>query len=125
MGVNLADALTRSGLLGAWELVSCTITRSDGQQQHPYGAAPRGLIAYTNDGWMSCQMEGGEVGYSAYYGPCTLDEAAETVTHHVRGSTHPFTNGEQQRTYQIDRLDLRLSARIGDGVIEVLWRRPK
>lgn len=125
MGVISSDALARSGLLGAWELVSCTITGSDSQIEHPYGTAPRGLIAYTIDCWMSCQMIGGALGYSAYYGPCSLDEAARIVTHHVRGSTHPFISGDQQRCYRVDGMVLHLSAQIGDGVIEVLWRRPR
>ena len=125
MGVISTDALARSGLLGAWELVSCTITDNDSQIEHPYGTSPRGLIAYTNDGWMSCQMIGGELGYSAYYGPCSLDEAAGIVTHHVCGSTHPFTSGDQTRCYLVDGLKLHLSAQIGDGVIEVMWQRPR
>lgn len=118
------EALVRLGLAGAWQLVSCTITHGDGQVEHPFGAAPNGLIAYTADGWMSCQMEGGPAGYSAYFGAVTVDEAAATVIHHVRGSSHPWISGDQPRHYRIAGDGLVLSAEAGGGLTEVVWRRP-
>lgn len=118
------EALVRAGLSGAWQLVSCTITHPDGRTEQPFGAAPRGLIAYTADGWMSCQMEGGPAGYSAYFGPVSVDQAAATVTHHVRGSSHPSLSGDQVRRYRVTGEGLLLSANLGDSLIEVAWRRP-
>ena len=45
-------------LIGAWQLRSCTSTLPDGTQEHMYGSAPIGVIMYTPDGWMSCDMAG-------------------------------------------------------------------
>ena len=46
-------------LVGAWELRSCTTSLPDGSKQYMYGSAPKGVIMYTPDGWMSCHMAGG------------------------------------------------------------------
>lgn len=124
MGVSVGEALSRCGLSGVWQLVSCTITHGDGRIEHPFGSEPRGLIAYTADGWMSCHMAGGAAGHTAYYGTVSVDEAAATVTHHVRGTSHPFTSGDQLRRYRVTGVELLLSAEMGDSLIEVFWRRP-
>lgn len=122
--MNSGEALARAGLIGAWELVSCISTYPDGQAEMPFGPSPRGLIAYTPDGWMSCQMEGEPAGYSAYYGSCTVDEEASVVTHHVRGSSSSLVGGDQRRAYAVQGDLLRLGAEMGGASIEVLWRRP-
>jgi len=118
------EALARAGLAGAWQLVSCTMTHPDGWIEHPFGPEPRGLIAYTADGWMVCQMAGEPAGHSAYYGRVSVDEAAATVTHHVEGASHPRLSGDQVRDYRVTGDELLLSAQSDDSLVEVLWRRP-
>lgn len=122
--MSVGEALARIGLSGAWQLVSCTITHGDGRIEHPYGSEPSGLIAYTVDGWMSCQMTGEPTGHTAYFGSVSVDEATATVTHHVRGASHPLISGDQARGYCITDGGLLLSAEIGDSLVEVFWRRP-
>lgn len=131
-------AAARAGLLGTWKLVGCTVTQADGASHHPYGAAPRGTIVYTSDGWMSCQMAPTEAGdpagnappgnsavtYSAYYGRFTIDEARHLVVHHVEGSSSTMVQGVQERHYTVDGNRLRLEAALGEAAVTVLWERP-
>src|SRR5947199_10423315 len=102
----------RDAVLGAWDLVSYTIEDSpSGNTTYPLGAAPVGLIMYTEDGYMSAQLmrsdrsttapsgSPGETaaaaesafatGYLAYSGPFQVDEATGTLYHQVRVSLFP------------------------------------
>lgn len=95
-------------LVGAWRLVSWQQETAAGVVDLPYGEMPEGQIIYTSNGQMSAHLmnpDGSLAGstasgadeilglvvqtYFAYYGTYTLDEAAGTVTHHVRGSLAP------------------------------------
>ena len=121
-------------LVGAWELRSCTSTLPDGSQERMYGSAPRGVIMYTPDGWMSCHMAGGGepdpnapmVVYSGYYGPVAMRPADSVVEHHVRHSTSEFMLGTvQERHYRIEGDTLILSAEMNGKRIEVVWSRDR
>jgi hypothetical protein len=121
-------------LVGAWELRSCISTLPDGSKEYMYGSAPKGVIMYTPDGWMSCHMAGGGdsdpnvemVIYSGYYGPVVMRPADKVVEHHVRHSTSDFMLGTvQERRYRVEGNSLVLSAELNGKAIEVAWSRDR
>jgi hypothetical protein len=49
--------ISKEQLSGTWELESWTIGYSDRDDfSYPYGEDPRGLLLYTEDGWMSASI---------------------------------------------------------------------
>ena len=115
---------------GVWRLVSYQAIMPDGSVRHPLGEDPVGRLTYDAEGRMAVQfmrrerpsfasgeMRGGTPeemktafhGYVAYYGTYSADEAAGTVTHHIKASLFPNWVGQsQQRTFELtgDRLTL-------------------
>jgi Lipocalin-like domain len=88
--------LLRNAILGSWELVSFVARdESTGDLRRPLGTNPRGLILYTDDGFMSAQLapenaEDTGVGeYIAYSGPFHVDEQASIVRHDMWMATMP------------------------------------
>ena len=95
----------REQMFGSWELQSRTVTRANGEAiaDPVLGAQPIGRLFYDASGHMALQMmrqgrpqaitepanpEDAKnarvvLGYDAYFGTFTVDEAAGTVTHHV------------------------------------------
>jgi hypothetical protein len=75
----------RNAAVGVWDLVSFVARdTATGEGRCPLGAAPRGLIRYTDGGHMSAQLaESGMAGYVAYGGRFSVDEATWTVTDDV------------------------------------------
>lgn len=85
----------RERLIGAWHLVRIEASGPDGKPSS--GPQPKGMLIYTRDGHMSVQLmypaSAGALsneyvlnGYEASFGSYDVNEAAHTVTHHVRGS---------------------------------------
>ncbi|CAJ1494110.1 lipocalin-like domain-containing protein [[Mycobacterium] kokjensenii] len=111
----------REALLGGWELVSMESRDvSTGAVTHPLGTAPRGLILYTADGYMSAQLTGDAdapmPGYIAYGGPFDVDEDTATVHHRVSMSILPeLLKTPQLRRARVDGDRLTLSARNTDA----------
>ncbi|WP_420108544.1 lipocalin-like domain-containing protein [Mycolicibacter arupensis] len=113
----------REALLGGWELSSFDSVDIDtGAVSHPLGTAPRGLILYTADGYMSAQLAGSSDAalptYIAYGGRFHVDEDTSTVHHVVSVSMLPeLLAGPQLRQARVegDRLTLSASA-TSDGV---------
>ncbi|CAN5687947.1 hypothetical protein BH11ACT6_BH11ACT6_50250 [soil metagenome] len=95
-------SLLRNRILGAWELV--TFDARDvvtGEVHRPLGREPRGLLLYTDDGFMSAQLapQGADAelrGYIAYSGPFHVDEDASAVHHDVRMATMPDLLSQKQ-----------------------------
>ncbi len=145
-----------NSLVGAWNLVSWVVTSPSGEVSYPYGQSPEGQIIYTDNGQMSAQLMHpgaalpdlaelspeeamGRVGrtFFAYHGTYSVDESAQTVTHHVLGSLAPTWVGtDQRREFEfLDSDRLRLTARtegdqaaedIGAGGTNVLiWERTR
>lgn len=137
--------------MGAWELVSYEVRGSDGDLlDRPLGTAPAGIIAYTEDGFMSAQLMsrdrpafdeadplGGTSeqtvaaarGYLAYAGPFELDEASGTFYHHVSVSLLPNWIGQPQiRHGHVGDGTLTLAADIDhagqSARATLVWRRP-
>ena len=132
-------------ILGRWRLVSIE-SRDDASKpwESRYGASPAGYIAYGPDGRMSVQIskmprpqfaskddwkassdEAREayLGYVAYFGTYSVDEAAGVIVHHVEASLRPSYAGTDQRrpaTLEGNRLIL------SDGkTFRVVWEREK
>jgi Lipocalin-like domain len=81
---------------------ACT---ADGLAGFSQGENPRGAILYTPDGYMSAQLAGPgpykdddrpDAYYVAYSGPYDVDQANQTVSHHVQVSVIPSWLGTTQ-----------------------------
>lgn len=116
---------------GAWVLKDWSATLPSGQQFHPYGESPRGLLHYGADGWMMVQMyrrvrpnfKGSDVmsgsleefrdaflGFAAYSGRYSIDRSRRRITHLVEGSWFPnWTDTELIRYYSWDDSELLLT----------------
>lgn len=128
----------RDALLGGWELSSFhSVDVATGAVSHPLGTAPRGLILYTGDGYMSAQLTGSAdaaapdeklPAYIAYGGRFRVDEDTATVHHEVSVSMLPeLLAAPQLRQASVDGDRLTLSATTtDDGATshnELVWVR--
>jgi hypothetical protein len=131
LGSALAACSTPSGssardqIAGSWELQSRTVKRAGGEviNDPVLGERPIGRLFYSASGHMALQMmRPGRpqaitepaapadaknarivLGYDAYFGTFTVDEAAGTVTHHVEGSLFPEDLGKDfVRRFRVD-----------------------
>jgi hypothetical protein len=94
----------RDRLIGGWRLTGFTET-AGAKTEHPLGDEPQGTILYTPDGYMSAQLAGPgpyddddqpDAYYIAYSGPYEVNEANQTVAHHVQVSVIPSWLGTTQ-----------------------------
>ena len=94
----------RDRMIGTWKLESRVTQKPDGSVTPLPGwdGAP-GYITYDRTGFMSVQFmqlsrtkENGVTGYTAYFGPYTVDESTRTVTHHIIGDINPEGVGASQ-----------------------------
>ena len=121
----------REAILGAWELESFAATDAlTGEERHPLGAAPRGLIMYTADGHMSAQLAESDMsGYVAYGGRFSVNEGTSTVHHDVTVSMLPeLLTQPQFRQAKVYGDVLTLSAASADAAgveanVRLVWRR--
>jgi len=120
-------------LHGAWRYVDATM---DGKSTRPNG---KGMIYYAPSGAMVCQVSPGNAvgkagakptadealaaldGYIAYFGTFTVDEAAQTVTHHRLGSVQPGDTADLVRRFSID--GDRLTLNPPGTAYHVIWER--
>ncbi len=103
----------RDAVLGAWELVSFVARDAGaGEDRHPLGNAPLGLILYTADGHMSAQLADSDMGgYISYGGRFSVDEETSTLRHDVTMSMMPELLTQPQFRYaSVDGDFLTLSA---------------
>ena len=103
----------RDAVLGGWELVSFVARNAaTGEDRHPLGLSPVGLILYTPDGHMSAQLAEPDMGgYISYGGRFSVDEETSTLCHHVAVSMMPELLAQPQfRHASIDGDLLTLSA---------------
>lgn len=140
-------------VVGAWNLISWEQRTGTGEVSYPHGDNPIGQIIYTENGQMSAQLMNPEatlldvtglsadellaqVGtmFFAYHGTYSVDEPAQTVTHHLQGSLYPTWVGtDQVREFEFLGDDvLQLTAIIEDRITEsagatgthvLLWER--
>lgn len=131
-------------LIGNWTLVSYDAVAPDGTRSLPFGQAV-GRLSYDEHGNMSGQVmrpgrapvtlaEGAQqvraayTGYIAYFGTYEVNDARDTVTHHVQGALNPsWVGGTQVRRMRFDgaRLELQADVRKGAQTIThiLTWRK--
>jgi hypothetical protein len=118
-------------LIGTWCLVSYEAQTSSGEIRYPLGQHVVGQLFYNVQRNMSAhvmridrptfasddsgagtdaEVRAAFEGHASYFGTCTIDPSARTVTHHVRGASYPNWMGHDQiRYYRIDGSHLVLS----------------
>lgn len=119
-----ATAQETPDLVGSWRLMSWTLANGAPRCSEEEGRVA-GLLVYTRDGYMSAQLGCAEIDvgdltglspqavtrrlsrrHFTYYGPYTLDEAAQAVIHHVEGaSSAPFVGSDQVRLFEFEGND--------------------
>jgi hypothetical protein len=135
----------RERLVGTWELVDFVSLEVDGSVIRPFGSAV-GRLMYDAAGNMAGQVmrpgraavdrgdaateqiRAAYTGYIAYFGRYEVNEAGDTVTHHVAGALNPaIVGGDQIRKMSFDGERLVLEAEVrrrGETIRQVLtWRR--
>jgi hypothetical protein len=122
----------RELLIGAWHLVSLEAPGPDGKLAAVPGL--KGMLVYTRDGHVSVQIMYPESqsslsndyvlnGYEASFGSYTLNEAAHTVTHHVKGSiTQGLLGKDLTRHYQLTHRRLIIRSVRSDEHWSVTWQ---
>jgi hypothetical protein len=130
----------RSRLIGVWKLRSCLRTFKGGRTEHPFGEKPVGRIEYDRAGRMSALLmrpgrqstlpPGTELdndavtGFVAYFGTFNVEEATQTVIHHVEASLSPSWVGtDLKRRFRFDASRLILTRPAPDSSDELVWER--
>ncbi len=141
--------ITKDDLVGTWQLESWSIGYSDRDDvSSPYGEDPRGLLLYTDDGWMSasiCRRERERLpedvsfrklpdaskaeafsSYFHYAGPYRVEDG--DVIHYVTQSLNPnFPGTEQLRHAELDGDTLVLTGKDSAGAVTrfhtLVWHR--
>lgn len=120
--ISLPHAAAADTLQGRWKLLAAEDLRANGEiGRLPWGAHPIGSIVVSG-GWcyvqiMSSDMPSFEAGeplgeqmkakllssYIAYSGPCTIDDAAGSVTLKVEAAWRPdYVGTEQKRFFRFE-----------------------
>jgi hypothetical protein len=131
----------REQIVGAWRLESRTVRKANGEVllDPVLGTQPIGRLFYDASGIMMLQMmrqgraqaigvpsnpEDAKnprivLGYDAYFGTFTVNEAEGTITHHVEGSLFPEDLGKDfTRLFKVegDTFTLSFTSKSSDGV---------
>ena len=134
-----ADA-SSPDIVGSWRLESWILANGRPRCSEEEGGVS-GQLVYTSDGHMSAQLGCAGIDTSdlsslspqavagrlsrrhfSYYGRYTLDPSAQTVTHHVEGSSSvPFVGSDQVRSFVFDGNDRIVLSPPGGG--QLLWLR--
>ncbi|MCH8810606.1 MAG: lipocalin-like domain-containing protein [Gemmatimonadetes bacterium] len=132
-----AKAQETGDLVGSWRLDSWTLANGMPRCSEEEGGAS-GQIIYSSDGHMSAQLGCQDMDIAdlssqaaqgaisrrhfSYYGRYTLDRSAQTVTHHVLGSSSvPFVGSDQVRSFVFEGPN-RLTLSPG-GAQRLVWLR--
>jgi len=142
----------REQIIGAWQLESRTVHKASGEivLDPVLGQQPIGRLFYDASGHMMLQMmrqgraqvisvpapQGAAsprivLGYDAYFGTFSVNEADATITHHVQGSLFPEDLGKDfRRSFRIEggTFTLSFTSKSPEGfdVTRTLrFRRPK
>jgi hypothetical protein len=128
---KMAHSQDLPNLLGTWRLVSFEARDLKGQLHYPLGKHVFGQLIYDAGGNMSAHVmrsdrplfvandpgrgTDAEVraafdGHASYFGTYTIDQATQTVTHHVQGAWYPnWIGNDQLRRFKFDGSRLVLS----------------
>jgi len=129
--LNMAQSKSAPRLLGAWRLVSYEARDSKGELHYPLGEHVSGLLVYDAGGNMSAhvmrndrplfaandaacgtdsEVRAAFESHDSYFGTYTIDQATQTVTHHVLGAAYPnWIGSDQLRHFKLDGSRLLLS----------------
>jgi len=122
----------REKLIGAWHLVSIESPGPDGKLDRVTDC--KGQLIYTRDGHMSVQLmyppsqsslSNDYVlnGYEASFGRFDVDEAAQTVTHHLQASvTRGLVGQNLTRAFQFSNGNLIIKSVRPDEHWSVTWQ---
>lgn len=150
----LAGASSRDKFAGVWKLVSAERRDKNGPVSHPFGDKPIGRISYDKAGRMAAQLmrrgrRAGSLataqnsvdvmrnvsaedlrdmasGFACYFGTYDVDEASQTVTHHVEGAFLPTWIGtDLKRKYKLSGNRLTLTAPGETSTTDLIWEREK
>jgi hypothetical protein len=142
-----AQPAEKHNLIGVWTLQSCVRTLADGHKEFPFGEKPVGRIEYDKEGRMfallmrsgrrstmapGLELEAASVeevreavtGFVAYFGSYDVDDASQTVTHHVEASLVPSWVGTSlKRRFRWDGERLVLTRAVPGTTDELVWER--
>jgi hypothetical protein len=138
-------------LVGSWRLVSRIVRLEDGTlvNDSGLGPTPRGFLIYDSSGHMAVQLmkvdrpalidcagsrpsaadnSQSVNGYDAYWGMYAIDQASNTVTHHLEGALAAGDAGKHLvREFQVTGDKLTLIVRTATGnqkqVRTLVWER--
>src|SRR5256885_8136899 len=139
----------REQIVGAWNLVSVTSEMDDGKKGEPFGASPKGVIIFSNDGHFSLFQSRAEIpkiaandrakataeeaqsivaSSIAYYGTYRIDENTKVMVVNLAASTYPNVAAipNQKRTITLLTSDeLRFdNPRTPNGMtLRTTWKR--
>src|SRR5262249_28603397 len=146
----MPELQSASSLVGTWRLVSYEARDSKGEPHHPLGEHVSGLLIYDSSGNMSAhvmrtdrplfaandaargtdsEVRAAFEGHDSYFGAYTIDQARQTVTHHVRGASYPnWIGSDQLRHFKFEgsRLLLSTPSIVFDGQsldYTLIWER--
>jgi hypothetical protein len=143
-----ANAQTARDLVGSWEVVSVDNVSSDGRRTPAFGANPKGVVMFDDNGHYvelilrsdlpniagASRMQGTPEenkavaqGVLAFYGPYSVID--KIVTLNVESSSYPnWTGGNQQRmvtSFTTDEMKWTNSTGSSGGLVELVARRVK
>lgn len=145
--IALAQLGVRRSLIGAWTLQSSVRTFADGHKEYPFGEKPVGRIEYDKEGRMfallmrsgrrstvapGLELDAASVeeireavtGFVAYFGSYEVDDASQTVSHHVEASLVPSWVGKSlKRRFRWDGARLVLTRAVPGTTDELVWER--
>lgn len=124
-------------LIGVWKLIECVRIEPDGTLSYPWGQDVLGYIIYTIEGIMAVQImrkkrttQGTPEelmiahDYDAYFGPFEIDEANQTVIHHVEGHLDPYFIGKKRiRTFKFSDNILELTTQGEIDSRKLTWQK--
>lgn len=136
----------REQVIGTWSLLEYTRENSQGKRYYPLGEDATGYLMYTPDGYMSATLsrpnretlaysETGDLhtgtasemaqaanSYHAYTGRFEVDEATQTLYHHMEMSLVPNRIGQvQDRRVQVEGNEITITSKSTSSFIR--WRR--
>lgn len=136
----------RDQVIGTWSLIDYTRENKEGERYHPLGKDAIGYLMYTPDGYLSAtlsragrefqnysdlgdlhtgtlpEMAEAANSYHAYTGRFEVDEASQTLYHHMEMSLVPNRIGQvQDRVIQIKNNEILITSQNTSSVIR--WRR--
>ena len=138
-------------LIGTWDFVRTEATQADGQKTLPFGANPKGVNIFTEDGhFVQIQIADGipkfvsnsrvtgtpdenkaiVQGTLALFGTYTVDEAKKMIVYKVESSTFPNWIGlVQERPIDSITADQLIHSNAGASIAGAktvnIWKRPK